>query len=192
MHNTLEEEQSPAHQPQPPTTATPTHIQGLFPTGELWESQSLTRHLLDKGGGEGKDENLHLKSLWLKCLYISQLCMEEMYNLACMLSEKHIETLHVLGVYRHHRVLRHVLSLSTSLILGYSGKVAQQWLILPQLVNWDLFFPIFQPPDYCPRAKGTGSHHFFRVVKPGKILLKGLTEVVLGVWKTSQNHQPTF
>jgi hypothetical protein len=86
----------------------------------------------------------------------------------------------------------YTLSLHTRLLLGCTGKVAQQWLILPQLVNWDLYFPIFQSPDYCPRAKGTRSHHFFRAVKPGKILLKGLTEVVLGVWKTSQNQQPTF
>lgn len=58
--------------------------------------------------------------------------------------------------------------------------------------KWDLFFPIYQPPDYCPQAKGTGSHHFFQAVKPEKILLKGPTEALLGVWKTPQNRQQTF
>lgn len=70
---------------------------------------------------------------------------------------------------------------NTILILGHGEKIALEELILPQLVNLDLFFPIYQPPDYCPCAKGTRSHHFFQALKPGKIFFKGLTEAVLGV-----------
>lgn len=57
--------------------------------------------------------------------------------------------------------------------------------ILPWFVNLDLFFPIYQPPDYLyrPRAKGTRSHHFFQALKPGKIFFKGLQKLSWGFGK---------
>lgn len=51
-------DQPPTHLPQPLPQTTPTHIQGLFPTAELWGSQSITRHSLEEGRGDGEDENL--------------------------------------------------------------------------------------------------------------------------------------
>lgn len=58
---------------------------------------------------------------------------------------------------------------NTILILGRPEKIAVRSHTVPQLVNLDLFFPIYQPPDYRLCAKGTHSHHFFQALKPGKI-----------------------
>ena len=58
---------------------------------------------------------------------------------------------------------------NTILILGRLENIAMCSHIVPQLVNLDLFFPIYQPPDYRLCAKGTRSHYFFQALKPGKI-----------------------
>ena len=108
---------------------------------------------------------------------------EELYNLACifLLLWNILKRFMFRCMYRNSwSSFIHFLGSDTVLVLESLEKIALWEHILPQLVNLGLFFPIYQPPDYCPCAKGTRSHHFFQALKPGKILFKGLTEAVLG------------
>lgn len=70
----------------------------------------------------------------------------------------------------------------------YGEKKALGKPALPQPVSWDLFFPVLSTGHLItgPVLRAPVHIVFFQTLKPEKMLFKGLTETVLGVWKTSQ------
>ena len=76
---------------------------------------------------------------------------------------------------------------STILILGRLEKTTLCSHHCDVACQFGFVLSYLQPPDHGLWAKGTRWHHFFQALKPGKIFFKGLTEAVLGVWKTWQN-----
>lgn len=110
----------PTHPPITSATHPPIHPR----SSPCWRAlgESVTNqadfHLLQKSRGDGKDENLHLTSSWPVPLYITLLPRKSgVIWLACF-SEKHIETLYVLGVYSRHGVLSYTSFVSTHVSFG--------------------------------------------------------------------------